>query len=169
MRFFSETQRFNQWWLKLIMLSALMVIGGSLFLSYPTIEPEETDMFIIATTGTMIIMITITMLLFSIKLRTKIDEQGIHYQFQPIQRSDRIIPWNDIEKCYVRKYNPISEYGGWGYKVSFIRKTGAFNIRGNIGIQILFKNGKKLLIGTQKEKEAKQVLAYYTDTARSFA
>ena len=35
------------------------------------------------------------------------------------------------------------------------------NISGDIGIQVEFKNGKKLLIGTQKKEAAKHVLKTY--------
>ena len=44
-----------------------------------------------------------------------------------------------------------------------IRKGKALNIKGNIGIQIIFKNGKKLLLGTQKQNEAKMVIETYKD------
>ena len=37
----------------------------------------------------------------------------------------------------------------------------AINVSGDIGIQLELKNGKKLLIGTQKEAEAKSVLQTY--------
>ncbi|MBJ2175825.1 hypothetical protein JBL43_16340 [Aureibaculum sp. A20] len=70
--------------------------------------------------------------------------------------------WNDISKVYVRKYNAITEYGGWGFR-GYIFKTGgkAFNVMGNKGIQIVLKNGKKMLIGTQKEVEAERILNVY--------
>jgi hypothetical protein len=35
------------------------------------------------------------------------------------------------------------------------------NVSGDIGIQLEFKNGQKLLIGTQKQAEAKSVLETY--------
>ena len=69
-----------------------------------------------------------------------------------------------MEKCYVRIYSPIKEYGGWGYRTSLGKKKGsAFNVKGNKGIQIEFKTGKKLLVGTQKESEATQVIHRYFD------
>jgi len=36
-----------------------------------------------------------------------------------------------------------------------------FNISGNKGIQLLLNNGKKILIGTQLEEKAKEVLLRY--------
>ncbi|MGK0329715.1 MAG: hypothetical protein ACJAXF_003214, partial [Polaribacter sp.] len=63
-----------------------------------------------------------------------------------------------------RTYLPISEFGGWGLRGGFFFNKGkekAVNISGNIGIQLILKSGKKLLIGTQKESEAKSVLETY--------
>ncbi|PQJ76096.1 hypothetical protein BTO13_02445 [Polaribacter gangjinensis] len=88
----------------------------------------------------------------------------MHYQFFPFHFSDRKISWNEISKAYVRTYDPIGEFGGWGLKGGNIfnkSKGKAINVSGDIGIQLELKNGKKLLIGTQKEAEAKSVLQTY--------
>ena len=168
MRYFSETQKFNQWWLKLLMISVLLLTGGSLFLAYPKVATDELHVFTLVGTGSLVLVLLVLWLVFSVKLFTKVDEQGIHYQFYPFHRKDRIIPWSDISHCFVRTYKPISEYGGWGYKVGLSRKSGAFNVQGNVGIQIVFKNGKKLLLGTQKETAAKQVLDYYSEAIKVY-
>ena len=76
----------------------------------------------------------------------------------------KLIKWEEIKKVYVRNYDPISEYGGWGLKGGFFwnkEKGKCVNISGDIGLQIEFKNGKKLLIGTQKKEEATSVLKTY--------
>ncbi|TEW77202.1 hypothetical protein E2488_04665 [Gramella jeungdoensis] len=70
--------------------------------------------------------------------------------------------WSNISECYIRNYNPISEFGGWGIKSSFRRDTGkAYTIKGSIGLQLKLKNGKKILIGTQKNEEIKRVIETY--------
>ena len=59
-------------------------------------------------------------------------------------------------------YNPISEYGGWGIKGGFSKQTGkAYTTKGTTGLQLTLKNGKKILIGTQKKEEIKRVLETY--------
>jgi len=98
------------------------------------------------------------------KLTTKIDEIGIHYQFYPIHFSLKIINWSELKAARVRTYLPLSEFGGWGFRSGFFGNKGkgkALNISGDIGIQLEFKNGQKLLIGTQKQTEAKSVLETY--------
>jgi hypothetical protein len=110
--------------------------------------------------------LVIVLLLFSIgliyifRLRTTIDERGIHYRFLPFHKTTKTISWKDLEDCEVRKYSPLSEYGGWGYKLHF-GGNGALNVKGNMGIQLKLKSGKQLLIGTQKPEEAQLVINRY--------
>ncbi len=95
-------------------------------------------------------------MLFSMRLTTQIDNNGIMVKYFPFIRQ-RTYQWIDIEKAYVRKYNALGEYGGWGLKGG--RKSGkAYNVWGNKGLQLEFKNGKKLLIGTQKATEVSEYL-----------
>jgi hypothetical protein len=56
-----------------------------------------------------------------------------------------------IEKYEVITYDPILDYGGWGIKYN--RHGKAYNVSGNKGLQLYLKNGKRILIGTQKESE----------------
>jgi hypothetical protein len=55
----------------------------------------------------------------------------------------------DLNECFARKYRPILEYGGWGIRCGW--KGGrAYNVSGNEGVQLVFKNGKRLLIGSKE-------------------
>lgn len=160
MRVFNEVQRFNQWWLQLINITLL---GFLLFCIYNWYIAKESTGNVMATDtlGQLVVMGSIipVLILFSVmKLKTSIDEIGVHYRFVPFQSSSKIIRWNEMEKCYVRTYSAIKEYGGWGYRTSFSKKSKAYTVKGNKGIQIEFKTGKKLLIGTQKENDASQVI-----------
>ncbi len=161
MRVFTEIQRMDQWWFRLIIIVSLIIIIGSVIMAFPDMKQDTTLSGIILT-----ISISIGILLivigFFIKLETKIDDQGIHHKFWPINLRTKLISWYDIKECYVRHYSPIKEYGGWGYHGLSLRNYGkALNIKDKTGIQILLKNDKKLLIGTQKEEEAKKVLEKY--------
>ena len=105
-----------------------------------------------------------------IRLETVIDENGISYRFFPIFRKPKNIHWSELAKCYVRKYSPITEYGGWGIRGIVMKgsfdisgKGRAFNIKGNMGIQLEYLDGGKLLIGTQQSENAKSTIEYYSD------
>lgn len=158
MRFFKETQRFDQWWFHLINILVLGVMIYPTYQAFRSNNLEATEIYVLILA--FILVLLLLGLVYSIKLRTQIDEKGIHYGFFPFHRKNRIVPWSNIEHCYVRTYNPIMEYGGWGYR-GIRRNSKAFNIKGNQGIQIVFKTGGKLLIGTQKTAEAGQIINRY--------
>jgi hypothetical protein len=96
-------------------------------------------------------------LLWMCKLITNINREGIEVKYIPFHRHPRFYIWDSIERADVRQYRPLIEYGGWGLRG--IGKNRAFNATGNIGLQLVFKDGKKLLIGTQKPAEIEAVLA----------
>jgi len=126
-----------------------------------TNENDDALMTLVVVTGSMLLVYG---LIFSLKLKTRIDETGVHFKFVPFHFKSRVIHWSDIEKGYVRNYDAISEFGGWGMKGGQLwRKSNgvAYNVKGDIGLQLELKNGKKILIGTQKQDEMKRVLQTY--------
>jgi hypothetical protein len=131
-------------------------------------QGDNSKMISIIVTG--IITFFAYFLIFSMKLKTRIDETGISYQFLPFHFKPKIILWENLSKCYVRKYSPIMEFGGWGFrglirvKMFGIGKNGrAYNVKGNIGIQMELKNEDRILIGTQRQNDVERVLATYKD------
>lgn len=148
---FSEKQRFTQWWLWLL-LSAVMI-----YTIYNFVEDRQyfsTPELAIS----ILIPILVIILFLVIRLETKIDEQGISVRFFPFQITFRYYPWRNIKKAYVRKYSPLTEYGGWGMRQGLFGKGKAYNVKGNQGLQIILNDDKKVLIGTQKFKEMEEFL-----------
>lgn len=94
--------------------------------------------------------------LFNLYLETEIKADGVYVRFNPFHSSFRHYSWDKITKSFIREYRPIREYGGWGLRG--LGKRRALNVSGNIGLQLEFKNGDTLLIGTQKGEELAQVL-----------
>lgn len=142
------------------MLVVLTIVVGAMAMAFPETDSSQPAFWALLFAG-LLAFSMIVMIVFFMQLETKIDEQGIHYAFRPFHRSFRHILWYDIKECYVRKYSPIGEYGGWGYRVTLGKKGKAYNVRGNLGIQIVMKNDKRLLLGTQKEEDAKRVVTTY--------
>ena len=89
-------------------------------------------------------------------MTTEISEQGVLVRVRPFHRKDRSYEWSEIESCHVRKYSPLGEYGGWG--IRFGSRGRAFNVSGNMGLQLVFHDGKRLLIGTRKPDEIRETL-----------
>ena len=161
MRVFVESQRFDQWWMRAIML---FVVGTCVlpFIMSDDLTSSDTTALIILIAAVGLTLFCAVFVLFILTLKTKIDDQGVHVHFFPFKRSPRLIPWIEIAQIYTRQYSPIGEYGGWGYRIRLGKaKSTAYNVKGRTGIQIELTNGKKILIGTQKQTEAESVINYY--------
>lgn len=85
------------------------------------------------------------------KLETQVRRDGLYVRFFPVHIRFKEFGRYDIEKYYARDYKPIMEYGGWGIRYGAGGK--AYNMSGNKSVQLILKNGKKLLIGSQKPEE----------------
>lgn len=159
MRVFEEEQRFRQSWLIILLAISIMI---PIILIIKEYTEANSNMSTMEFTMTLLLMFGVTIPIFFFTLRTRIDEKGIHYRFFPFHIKVRTILWSEIRSASVRNYNAISEYGGWGLKGGFNRKKGkAINVSGDVGIQLELITNKKLLIGTQKEYDAKRVLETY--------
>ncbi len=156
---FSEKQKFNKWWAWVLFLglTGLFVVGviRQVFLEIPfgAVPMSNSGLFIVTLS-----MVAISSLILIFRLETLIKEDGIYVRFFPLQLSFKYINWTTIDQAFVRTYSPIGEYGGWGLRYGFTGKGKAYNVSGDIGLQLVFTNGKKLLIGTQKADELKEIL-----------
>lgn len=156
MKVFTEEQKFTQIWLHILLFVEIAIAFYLLFNNWSNNSKNNYSLII-----ALCIVFIVHLLIYHINLTTKIDNNGITFRFIPFLAS-RTIQWNEIEKAYVRTYNPILEYGGWGIRYTFGSKGKAYNIKGDKGVQIVLKNGKKILIGTQKPNEAELTLKNYT-------
>lgn len=93
-----------------------------------------------------------------LKWATQIKNDGVYVKLFPFHLKYKFYSWEQLSKSYVRKYNPISEYGGWGYRIGIFGKGKAFNISVNMGLQLELNNKSKIFIGTRKAEELKSVL-----------
>jgi hypothetical protein len=142
---FKETQRFTQWWLWLILLGSWGSMVFAIFM-----DPPQTlgGQFVVG-----ILAISLPTLFWQIRLITQITTEGIYVRFIPFHFKSQFYSWDAIESAQVRTYNPLLEYGGWGIKYGFNGQGKVYNIAGNQGLQLVFKSGEKILIGTQKPEE----------------
>jgi len=155
--YFNETQRFRQWWIYLIILFTIVSWGYAVIVSFQSEEPQKAseDYVLILTS---IIPIALILLLFSLRLVTKIRSDGIYVRFKPLQLKEKHIRPEEIKTFEVRKYKPLTEYGGWGIRTGGKKYGKAYNVSGNMGLQLYLANGKKLLIGTLKAREVQKAM-----------
>jgi len=154
---FKEKQRFTQKWIIVLVSIPLVItiwaIIQQIILDKPFGNNPAPDWILLIS---FFVPLLIIFFIFSMTLKTRIDKNGIYYRFSPIQRKERWIKWSSVKDAYVRKYQPIREYGGWGFRVG--RSGKALNTSGNMGLQVVFKDGKRLLLGTQKPDELERIL-----------
>lgn len=155
MKVFTEEQRFNQWYIHLLFVVEIFI---GVYFVFSGWSGDKTNNMV--SIGALVLVLAIHFLMYNMKLITRIDEFGVHYQFKPFIKR-RTIKWEEIEKIYVRTYDPITEYGGWGIRFTFGKKGKAYNVSGYKGIQIELKNKKPILIGTCKERDAELILKNY--------
>ena len=162
--YFEENQRFNQPWIWILMVGITVVtLGGLVYSSIINLTGNENvnteadvKALIFALIFTFITFATIYWLLLTVRLYTRVENDGIHYRFPPIVNKWKKISKAELKSYEVRKYSPLKEFGGWGYRIG---KNGkALNIRGNMGLDMELVDGKKLILGTQKADELKLAL-----------
>ena len=167
MKVFREEQRFTQLWFLTIMGISILVPIGILINEY---NKQDSDLSLSSMLLIILFLLICIVPIFFFKLKTRIDEIGIHYQFFPFQLKFRTIKWLEISNAYVRTYDPIGEFGGWGLKGGWSSKKGkAINVSGDIGMQLELTNGKKLLIGTNKKEDANLILKTYKNKLKTNA
>lgn len=93
---------------------------------------------------------------WSIRLKTEIDQKEIRISFLPFIK--KTIKWEDIKSVKTVNYGFV---GGWG--IRFSTKYGTvYNTKGNKGMLVELKNGKKVCIGTQKKNELNEIIGSLT-------
>ncbi len=164
---FSEIQKFRQWWLWFLLAGIKGVMGFFIVTQVLFGHPLGSNLVdnALLLIG-FLFMLILSLLFFIMKLETRISDAGIAVRFFPIQLKFANYKWEDLDQVYLRDYSPIMEYGGWGIRYSFTGKGRALNVSGRKGLQLVFKDGRKLLIGTMKSFEIEQLLELYKPSKR---
>jgi len=154
MKVFEEKQSFRQWWLLLIAVAAIGIPIAFIIddLLIGNLENINSALLIAS------IILLPFIFLWNLSLHTKIDQSGITTWWEPFHFLEKKFLWKDLKEVYIRKYNSLMEYGGWG--IRGLGKTRAYNVSGKQGIQLVNSNGN-FLIGTQRPSEVETVIKKY--------
>ena len=152
---FKEEQSFKYTWMFYLVVGiSVLAVAGTMIPLFTGGDAEA----IIGLLTASIVCIGVVALFSLSKLTTIVDDQAIYYRFPPFVNSEKRLGHRDIEQLFMRKYRPIWEYGGWGYRRRFGKGT-ALNIAGNKGLQIITKKGRKILIGTQRAEDLEKAVS----------
>ena len=141
---FTESQRFRQWWLWLIMSMVVVITVTSLFINDSWRKPFE----ILG----LVVLALILLLFYYWRLDTRLDAEGIHYRVFPVF-AWRTIPWDTIQSI------TVNSFGFIGYGIRLGVDGWVYNVSGNKGMRIVRKNKSILTIGTQQPDELQAFLA----------
>jgi hypothetical protein len=154
---YKESQRFTQWW-----MWALMILGTAAFVyalaqSGAFSGQDEPGAETAATLALVGLLLAIA-LFVGMRLDIQINESAVYYRFFPFQRRFKFCEWSEVESVDIREYKPLTEYGGWGIRFKLRGKGWAYSVSGNKGLQLELKNGKRLLLGTQRPDDMERVI-----------
>jgi len=91
-------------------------------------------------------------------LVTEVRTNALYVQHYPLTRL-HCFAYTDIEQYQGRTYRPIREYGGWGVRKGLFGRGKALNVSGNRGVQLVFRDGRKFLIGSRRADELARAIA----------
>ncbi len=144
--YYTEVQRINKLFFVVIVIFAgiVPIVSISIALFKSDVKPSI-EMILAYLLATVIILLFVFL-----KLETKVTIDGIYYRLFPFTPRFRKIPFSEIHSYFIRRYNPITEYGGWGIRYSMKKEGIAYTVAGTAGLQIHLNSGKKILIGTRQ-------------------
>ncbi len=148
-----EVQRFNQVWLWIILIFASLVPFFLHFYERLSADTAEGGEILSPSLIFTFVFFLALMVFFRIMhLKTRINSSGIHWTYYPFFKKK--VTWKEVEKAKVLNYGFV---GGWGIRIWTSYGT-VYNIRGNKGLALELKSGKRMVVGTQKEQELKAFL-----------
>lgn len=153
---FEEKQHLKLWWLYILLgVEAIIVLSIILFDKGGMSFQQLKAIYFLPFIG-ILLPFALIYVLQKNTLVLKINTDGISYKYFPFRISLKLFAWNNIKKVYIKKYDALSEYGGWGYRTRlwFKFKDRAYLLNTESkGLQIEFNNGKMLLFSSNKIDE----------------
>jgi hypothetical protein len=151
---FEETQQLKLWWLYILLGIETIIVCSVLFFSKHKMDWEELKNVYFLPVLSIALPYLIIYIVTKNRLTLKIDQYGISYHYWPFVRKKHIA-WTAVKKAYIRKYDALSEYGGWGLRTrlwfKFNDKAYIFNDK-VLGLQLEL-DPKKVLFSTEKPDE----------------
>lgn len=153
---FEEQQHLKLWWLYLLVgVDAIIVLSIVLFdkggMSFTDLKAVY-----FAPLWAVILPFAIIYLIQQNVLTLRINQEGIYYRYFPFKARLKHLKWDEIAKAHITKYDAFGDYGGYGVKIrlwfKFDDEAYILNDKDR-GLQLEFKNGKKLLFSSNRIDE----------------
>jgi hypothetical protein len=156
---FSETQRFDQPFIKLVVYPIAIVIWVyfivQVLADVPVGDDPAPDAFVVV--FWLLFGIGLPGLFHGIRMETRVGPAGVHLRHFPFHRQFLRWPFEEIRSAQARTYRPLVEYGGWGIRIG--PAGWAYNVKGNRGVQLEIDPGRRVLIGSQDPESLAAAIA----------
>lgn len=141
-----------------IMAFSLLFTGGAVGLVEYDTQSVDSELWIVVA-GDAVILLVITLSMWFTRMKVWIDDDGVRIRMVPFHlRKGRVIRWSDVQSITLRKVSPFGEFGGWGIRWN-LGKTMGYVWNGKQGIELLFTNGKRVVITLTDMEGARAAIA----------
>jgi hypothetical protein len=144
---FHEEQRFRESWLWLV-IAAAMAFGVWVVVSTPGAPLAAALTVVVATAA-------VALLFVLARLETTVTNDAVIVRFHGLWPTRRI-KLDDIAEYAPMRYT-MWDSGGWGVHLGLAGMT--YNVSGNEGVRFRVKNGRRVLVGTQRPAELAAAVA----------
>ena len=146
---YTESQRFDQWWIWGIVLIAPLVfcwlIYRQIILGLEVGDNPLPDLFLFAIA--LVLGVGPVALIYACRLDTVVTGEGLFIRFRPFYRRWVEFLHPDVLELEAATYRGLRDYGGWGIRYGARGK--AYTVRGDQGVMLRLSDGKNCMIGSQ--------------------
>lgn len=149
---YHEAQYFRQvWWVMLIVLGAAVLMWWGFIQQIILGKPWGTNpapdwmMWLL----TLLMGVGLPLLFWFMGLVVEVHNDRLQIRYVPL--SQQTIMWDDVSQVSMQIYQPIRQFGGWGIRGSGSRR--AYSVKGDQAVELSLKDGRHILIGSQKPQE----------------
>jgi hypothetical protein len=105
--------------------------------------------------GVLIVLLGVVVLFC--RLETTVSGDHVSVQFGRLPVFQRRIPLRDVERAEVCSYQPMLDFGGWGWR-SGRGGVQAFTVKGSSGVCLTMRDGKRYLIESERSEKLLRAL-----------
>lgn len=149
---YREVQHFRQWWVWLVVLAvaAFMWVGFVLQIGMGRSFGSKPMPDAMLWAFTLLFGLGLPAFFLVLRLVTEVFADRLTVGLAPFRR--RGIPLADIAEAEAVTYRPLADFGGWGVRWAGSRGM-AYNASGNRGVQLVLRDGRRVLVGSQRPEE----------------
>lgn len=155
---YREVQRWSLRSRYLLLTLCLLGATGGLIstITILTQDPRQWASLPVVVICGILVPVGIGFLIWVARLETEVRQDGLYIRYVPFHRRFKRFGVEDLSEYHARTYRPVLEYGGWGIRCGW--KGRAYNVSGNRGVQLVFRDGRRMLIGSSRPSELEEAI-----------